>query len=117
MSQDEHKMVDKPWGYYRDWYRSDKVVFKKLLILQGASISYQYHKSRDESWYITEGEGMLTLNDVETTVRAGDYIYIRKGQKHMIQCTSYDPLVIFEMQTGRPDEDDIVRLKDIYGRE
>ena len=51
-----------------------------------------------------------------STVESGDSVFINKGQKHKIECTSRTSLVIYEMQMGEPTEDDIVRLDDKYGR-
>ena len=44
--------VDKPWGHYADIFRSDEVVFKKIVISPGEEISYQRHQKRGEFWYI-----------------------------------------------------------------
>ena len=42
--------------------------------------------------------------------------YIKRMGPHGIKNVGTKPLVIYEMQFGKPDEDDIVRLKDKYGR-
>ncbi len=42
--------VDKPWGYYIDYYRDGAVVFKKIVIFPGQAISYQVHQQRSEVW-------------------------------------------------------------------
>ena len=109
--------VDKPWGCYVDYFRTSTVVFKKLMILNGQSISYQYHDLRDEVWHVTSGVGKITIDDRESVMMAGDSIYIKKGQKHKMECISEEPLAIFEMQMGETREDDIVRLEDKYGRD
>ena len=114
MSKDR---VDKPWGCYVDYFRSSNVVFKKIMILSGESISYQYHQGREEVWHVTGGVGKLTLDDNEAVMAAGDSVYINKEQKHKMECISEEPLVIYEMQMGDTREDDIVRLEDKYGRE
>ncbi|MBR1455479.1 MAG: phosphomannose isomerase type II C-terminal cupin domain, partial [Lachnospiraceae bacterium] len=74
----------------------------------GKSISYQKHNHRDEVWTIISGKGMLTLNDEETEVRAGDVITIKKGDKHALNATT--DLHFIEVQYGEElAEDDIVR--------
>ena len=55
--------VLKPWGGYTDIFRSDEVVFKKIVISPGEEISYQQHHKRSEFWYVTEGEGVFRYNN------------------------------------------------------
>ena len=109
-------LIHKPWGCYTDYFRGKHVVFKRLDVDTSESISYQYHDHRDELWYVVSGTGLLTVDDVVSTVESGDSVFINKGQKHKIECTSRTSLVIYEMQMGEPTEDDIVRLEDKYGR-
>jgi len=110
--------VNKPWGYYVDYFRSDSVVFKKIVVFPNEKLSYQYHNDRNEFWYIESGAGLLTVDGDETFMRPGASILIRSGEKHTVECVGKDgaELIIYEMQIGRPSEDDIVRLEDKYGR-
>ena len=110
--------VSKPWGHYSDIYRPDdkKVVFKKIVVSAGEQLSHQYHKGRTEFWYIASGEGVMTIDDWETSVAEGDHMVIKPGEKHMVRNSGTGPLRIYEMQAGVCDEDDIVRLSDKYGR-
>ena len=55
--------VDKPWGYYEDYFRGDKAVFKKIVINPDEAISYQLHRGRDEFWYIASGSAALVIED------------------------------------------------------
>ena len=116
------KTVDKPWGCYVDYFRSNNVVFKKLILLANQKLSYQYHENRGEFWYIVSGTGLLTINGKQKIVESGSRILIEKGQKHTIECianliTGFNvSLVIYEMQFGECDENDIVRIEDKYGR-
>ena len=41
--------VDKPWGYELIWAHTDRYAGKILHINQGESLSYQYHRVKDES--------------------------------------------------------------------
>ena len=116
--------VEKPWGYYEDYFRNDKVVFKKIVVNPGENISYQIHNNRDEFWYIASGSGAFVIEDqTNDIIKAEDYpygmtsYYIKHGWKHGIKNTGKDPLIIYEMQFGKPDEEDIFRLQDKYGRE
>ena len=108
--------VNKPWGYYVDYFRSDSVVFKKIAVFPNEKLSYQYHNNRDEFWYIESGSGLLTVDGDETFMRPGSSILIKRGENHMVECVSDEVLIVYEMQTGKTSEDDIVRLEDKYGR-
>ena len=112
--------VDKPWGFYEDYFRNKDVVFKKIVVLPNEKLSYQFHLKRGEFWYIYNGEGILTHSDIagryERHVKSGNYVIIDIEEKHMIECNSDEPLVIYEMQFGECSEDDIIRLEDKYGR-
>lgn len=116
--------VDKPWGYYKDYFRGDKAVFKKIVINPDEAISYQLHRGRDEFWYIASGSAALVIEDeTNDIINAEDKpygmcgVYIKHGWKHGVKNTGKTPLVIYEMQFGHPDEKDIFRLQDKYGRE
>lgn len=110
-------VVSKPWGQYADIYRSSSVVFKKIDISPGEEISYQYHSSRQEFWYVSSGQGFITVEGNGFEVRTGDCFHIRVGERHGIENNGDLQLTIFEMQCGDCREDDIVRLTDKYNRD
>lgn len=110
-------VVEKPWGYYEDLFRTDEVVFKKIVVTPGEEISYQLHHKREEFWYVTEGFGIFIYNKTNWKVSPGFTIHIRKNDSHQIVNTGSDDLVVFEMQYGVCLEDDIVRFDDKYGRD
>ena len=110
-------MINKPWGYYENLYTEDKFQIKKIVIEKNQSPSYQYHHRRKEIWIVISGKGTLTLNDEEHSMNVGDIFEINPLDKHRPKCISEDNLVFVEIQTGESfDENDIVRLADIYGR-
>lgn len=108
--------TEKPWGYYKDIFRTDNVVFKIIVVEPDEELSYQSHNKRAEFWFISEGTGLLTIEGIETEVNTGDNITIEKKLKHKIKNTGVDNLCIYEMQCGVCDENDIVRYEDKYGR-
>jgi len=108
--------TEKPWGYYKDIFRTDNVVFKIIVVEPDEELSYQSHNKRAEFWFISEGTGLLTIEGIETEVNTGDNITIEKKLKHKIKNTGIDNLCIYEMQYGICDENDIVRYEDKYGR-
>lgn len=108
--------TEKPWGYYKDIFRTDNVVFKIIVVEPDEELSYQSHNKRAEFWFISEGTGLLTIEGIETEVNTGNNITIEKKLKHKIKNTGIDNLCIYEMQCGVCDENDIVRYEDKYGR-
>ncbi|WP_416829177.1 sugar phosphate nucleotidyltransferase [Ectobacillus polymachus] len=105
---------ERRWGWYRvlDCKESPdgtKVLTKRLCVLAGKNISYQYHHNRSEVWVIVSGEGEFVLDDVISYVKAGDVLNIPIGGKHGIKAIK--ELEMIEVQMGsKLEEDDIVRL-------
>lgn len=116
--------VNKPWGFYEDFYRSDKVVFKKIVIEPYACISFQVHSERGEFWFIEQGPALFKFSTQSEDqlknyslkeVKDGETIEVPPGVAHQIIADSI-PVIIWEMQYGKCSETDIVRLEDPYKR-
>lgn len=105
---------ERRWGWYRvlDFKESTdgtKVLTKRLCVLSGKNISYQYHHKRSEVWVIVSGEGEFVLDDVVSYVKPGDILSIPIGGKHGIKAIK--DLEMIEVQMGSElVEEDIVRL-------
>jgi mannose-6-phosphate isomerase-like protein (cupin superfamily) len=108
--------VDKPWGYELIWAHTDRYVGKILHINKGESLSYQYHRVKDETIRLLNGTMEMDLESEgeKTTIRlgAGDCLHIVPGMKHRM--TAVDDCDVLEVST--PELDDVVRLEDRYGR-
>ena len=111
------KTIAKPWGYYEDFFRSSKVVFKKIVVNPNSQLSLQTHGNRGEFWFVTEGTGFMVYNELTKVLKPGVSIEIPVGVVHCIVNNGDETLVVYEMQYGFCSEDDIVRLDDKYGRE
>jgi len=113
----EHTLVNRPWGHYHELYSTDSYKVKHIVIKPDSQISLQYHNQRSEHWIIVSGEGEVTINDEITQVRSNQSVFIPKTATHTIKNISKEDLHMIEVQTGAYfGEDDIVRLKDKYGR-
>lgn len=105
---------ERRWGWYRvldykEYSDGTKVLTKRLCVLAGKNISYQYHHKRSEVWVIVRGEGEFVLDDEVFCVKPGDVLNISVGAKHGIKATN--DLEFIEVQMGSElEEDDIVRL-------
>jgi mannose-6-phosphate isomerase-like protein (cupin superfamily) len=116
------EVTQKPWGSYTVLFRAEQVVVKQLTIEPDASISLQFHNSRSERWYILKGKPSVELENgkghlVMEVMAPGEIVDIPAYSRHRIRNFSSEPAEILEIQSGKViDEEDIVRLADIYGR-
>jgi mannose-6-phosphate isomerase len=113
------RRVDKPWGYELIWAHTDEYVGKVLFVRAGESLSLQFHKEKDESWYVQSGRAQLELGDAGQTVLNSEVVAegacfrYRPGTVHRV--TALEDTTILEVST--PQLDDVVRLEDRYGRQ
>ena len=115
MVNHEYK-VNKPWGYELIWAHTDRYVGKILHINRGESLSYQFHRVKDETIRLLSGvlEMDLETNGEREKVRLapGDCLHIVPGMKHRM--SAVEDCDVLEVST--PELDDVVRLEDRYGR-
>ena len=107
----------RPWGTWEVIAVGDCYIVKRIVVMPGQQLSLQLHHHRDEHWIIAQGTAEVTLDDRVFSAPANTPIFIRTEQKHRIANRTQEPVVFIEVQTGdNLDENDIVRLEDIYGR-
>jgi mannose-6-phosphate isomerase len=138
--------VQKPWGHETIWAKTDRYVGKIIHINAGHALSVQYHNRKDETVYLLSGElkywvqssaspgpmphapgphrtagtgetpvaGRSPIPEmVDVRLKVGEAFRITPGTIHYMEAvTDCD---ILEVST--PELDDVVRLKDRYGRE
>jgi mannose-6-phosphate isomerase len=115
----ETRRVDKPWGWELIWADTEHYVGKVLFLKAGESLSLQFHRVKDESWYLHSGRAKVELGDAgegvlkEEVVAAPAFFRFRPGTVHRVR--AIEDTTIIEVST--PQLDDIVRLEDDYGRE
>src|SRR4051812_4997504 len=114
----ELEKVDKPWGHELIFAVTEHYVGKLLVVNAGESLSLQFHKVKDEAWYILEGRAELELGApgermlASEVVAPGAAFRFRPGTVHRVK--ALEDTTILEVST--PQLDDIVRLEDRYGR-
>ena len=117
------RVVPKPWGHEVIWAHTDRYVGKVLHIKAGESLSLQYHERKDETIHVLRGRMMYRVGTLvngapgpglqEFELGEGESYRNVPGTIHqMIAITDCDLL-----EASTPDLDDVVRLKDRYGRE
>jgi mannose-6-phosphate isomerase-like protein (cupin superfamily) len=111
--------VEKPWGHELIWAKTQEYAGKLLLVRAGQSLSLQFHREKDESWYVLEGKAELELGEAGQAVLQSEVVgpgaafRFRPGTVHRV--TALEDTTILEVST--PQLDDIIRLEDSYGRE
>tara|TARA_B100000989_G_C19480824_1_gene445061 strand:+ start:300 stop:1097 length:798 start_codon:yes stop_codon:yes gene_type:complete len=111
------KNCERPWGYFNVLSEGKNYKIKKIVIKDGQSLSEQIHKKRSEKWIIIIGSGIMYLDKERFMVSEGDFINIDKNKIHSIYNNGNQDLVILELQSGKYlGEDDIIRIRDKYGR-
>ena len=110
------KKIDKPWGYELHFAVTDRYVGKVLFIRAGESLSLQYHRSKDESVYVSSGRLNLTIDEegklVDKVLEPGQAVRIQPGMRHRFEAEV--DTTLFEVST--PQLDDVVRLENTYDR-
>lgn len=107
----------RPWGHFCVLEDAPRHKVKRIVVNPGQRLSLQKHGRRREHWFVLEGEALVTRNDEEILLPAGQAVNIPEGAWHRVKNAGDTPLVFIEVQTGDYfGEDDITRAADDYGR-
>lgn len=112
-------LIPKPWGHEQILVNNGKFVVKHLHVKRGQNLSVQYHRVKHESMLLVSGDGVLNLMARDLTLqrrlvmKPDEWIDIPPGQVHQLQAGQRDLLVL---EVSTPELEDVVRLKDDYGR-
>ena len=115
----EPRRVEKPWGWELVWAETPSYLGKVLFVRAGESLSLQFHREKEESWYIQSGRAKVELGDAgdailkEEVIVAPAFFHFVPGTVHRI--SAIEDTLVYEVSTPYPD--DVVRLEDAYGRE
>ncbi|WP_101506257.1 mannose-1-phosphate guanylyltransferase/mannose-6-phosphate isomerase [Erwinia sp. B116] len=108
---------------YRPWGKHDKVVdqpryhVSRLTVKPGGKFSLQKHLHRVEHWVVLSGTAQVTVDDNIFLLTENQSTFIPVGTTHMLENVGKIPLELLEIASGSYlEEDDIIRLKDYYGR-
>lgn len=109
--------VFRPWGSYDLLDKGEGFQVKRLMVKPGHKLSLQKHNHRAEHWVVVSGLARVTRGNETFELSKNESTYIPIGVVHSLENAEDTPLEIIEVQSGSYlGEDDIVRLKDRYGR-
>ncbi|WP_430462253.1 mannose-1-phosphate guanylyltransferase/mannose-6-phosphate isomerase [Thalassolituus sp. LLYu03] len=113
----QHREVYRPWGKYDSVDHGLRYQVKRITVKPGAKLSVQMHHHRAEHWIVVSGTAKVTNGEKTFLVTENQSTYIPIGQVHCLENPGVIELEMIEVQSGSYlGEDDIVRLKDQYGR-
>ncbi len=108
---------------YRPWGRTDIVVneprfnVNRITVKPGGIFSLQMHHHRAEHWVVLAGTAKVTQDDKTYLITENQSTFIPVGSVHMLENPGKIPLELLEIQSGSYlGDDDIIRIKDHYGR-
>jgi mannose-6-phosphate isomerase len=109
--------VEKPWGYFEQYTHNEPCTVKIITVVPGGALSCQYHKKRDELWIILDRGARVELDGEVLHPEPEEKLFIPRQTVHRLSAAAdMGEVRILEISFGEFDEDDIVRLEDVYGR-
>jgi len=105
----------RPWGSFRQFTENEPTTIKIIHINAGQRLSLQYHNKRSEFWVVLSGNPTIIIGDKITNASEGEEFFVLKKTHHRIEASNSD-VRILEVAFGDFDEDDIIRIEDVYGR-
>jgi len=108
-------IIQRPWGQFEQFTQNEKTTVKVISINKNSSLSLQYHNHRKEFWRILFGFPLVTIGEKKINAKPGDEFVIEKKTLHQIEAKD-SGVQFLEIAYGDFDENDIVRVKDKYGR-
>lgn len=117
-------VVAKGWGYELWIVNTDKYCGKQLTVLPGKWCSLHYHRKKDETFYVIDGELLLEYTDVVDTatieknpgmfsliknsivLKRGDILRLKPNSPHRFTSNiSNLPCTFIEFSTSHSDDD------------
>ena len=112
-----HRKVYRPWGWYDSIDAGPRFQVKRIMVKPGGKLSLQMHHHRAEHWVVVRGTARVTKGDEAFLLTENQSTYIPLGVTHRLENPGKTPLEMIEVQSGSYlGEDDIIRIKDQYGR-
>ncbi|NBW68236.1 MAG: cupin domain-containing protein [Betaproteobacteria bacterium] len=115
------KMANLPWKEYPGHFGgalskelagpltsgSSRVDFRISHYAPMAYVQEHVHKIQEQVYYVLEGEGILTLDNVKHLMRPHDYVFIPPGVRHSFSNTGTQGLVFLVITTPSDDTEEM----------
>ena len=111
----ENVVVKKPWGHEYLVYENDDVGLWLLRIEPGQRTSMHCHPRKNTGLIVLDGTAKISFLNDSFMVESPDKMMIRRGLFHSTKAVSENGVYMFEIEAPKM-KDDLVRLKDEYGR-
>lgn len=109
-------VVNKPWGYEYLLFENSSVAIWILCLKKNSMTSMHCHPNKKTSLIILSGEAISSTLDTEFLLDPMDGLVIDSGVFHSTKSSDDDFTFLMEIETP-PNKNDLIRLKDQYGRE
>jgi len=109
-------VVRKPWGREYLTYKGDRVAIWILYIKKDASTSMHCHLNKKTNLVVLAGKVICSTLENNFNLEERDVFVLDKKVFHSTKAISDKGALIMEIESP-PEKTDLVRLKDIYGRE
>jgi hypothetical protein len=111
-----HNIVRKPWGHEYLAYENDECALWFLHIKNNERTSMHCHPNKTTGLVLLDGKATVSFLNDENPLNPISKIMIRKGLFHSTTACHEKGAFVFEIETP-VDKEDLVRLRDNYGRE
>lgn len=112
-----HREIYRPWGRCDVVVQTERFNVNRITVKPGAALSMQMHHHRAEHWVILSGTGKVTIKNQNFLLTENQSTFIPVGAHHRLENPGKIPLEMLEIQSGSYlGDDDIIRIKDQYGR-
>lgn len=112
-----HREIYHPWGRCDVVVQTERFNVNRITVKPGAAFSMQMHHHRTEHWVVLSGTGKVTIKDQKFLLTENQSTFIPIGAQHRLENPGKIPLELLEIQSGSYlGDDDIIRIKDQYGR-
>ncbi len=109
-------VVDKPWGYEYLMFENKDVAVWVLHLKHKAKTSIHCHPKKKTSLLVLDGQVETSSLDSLFKLKSMDGIIIERGVFHSTRSACAHGSFVMEIETP-VNKSDLVRLKDVYGRE
>jgi mannose-1-phosphate guanylyltransferase len=112
-----HRTAYRPWGTNDTVVSEARFKVSHIKVKPGGAFSLQIHHHRAEHWVVLSGTARVCVGDKSFLITENQSTFIPVGVAHTLENPGKIPLEMIEVQSGSYlNEDDIIRLKDQYGR-